>query len=264
MHYNHRITAAKPVPDQEHISMSTPNYSDLEVARLYDVLNPWGAGDAFYLDLVMAARSVLDVGCGTGSILKRARAEGHTGRLVGLDPDHAMLEVARAGRDIEWHEGRASEIPWEGEFEIAIMSGNAFQCLVTDEEIVASLAAIHRALVPGGTFAFDTRNPGAQEWLEWDEMAPMAVIDPAGRELAISYDVLDVRDGVVTLTENTSLADGTPLRVDRGELRFVERADLARFLTSAGFEIAAQYGTWDRGPFTSSSAFVVTLVRRPS
>jgi SAM-dependent methyltransferase len=239
-------------------------YSDLEIAQLYDVLNPWGAGDVFYLDLVMGAGSVLDIGCGTGSILKRARAEGHTGRLVGLDPDRAMLEIARVAQNIEWHEGKASEIPWEGEFEIAIMSGNAFQCLVTDEEIEASLAAIHRALVPGGTFAFGTRNPAAQEWLEWNEMAPMAVIDPAGRELAISYDVLEVRDGVVTLTENTSLRDGTPLRVDRGELRFVEPPALARFLAGAGFEIATQYGSWDRERFTPSSAFVVTLARRLS
>src|SRR5690606_25694322 len=60
-------------------------YSDLDVALLYDVLNPWGPGDAFYFDLVMDAPTVLDVGCGTGAILKRARAEGHTGRLVGLD-----------------------------------------------------------------------------------------------------------------------------------------------------------------------------------
>jgi SAM-dependent methyltransferase len=237
-------------------------YSDLEIAQLYDVLNPWGAGDAFYLDLVMGAGSVLDVGCGTGWILKRARAEGHTGRLVGLDPDRAMLEVARVGRNIEWHEGKTSEILWEGEFEIAIMSGNAFQCLVTDEEIVASLAAIHRALVPGGTFAFDTRNPAAQEWLEWDRLAPMEVVDRAGCELAIDYDVLDVADGVVTLTENTALRDGTVLRRDEGRLRFVEPEALNQFLSQAGFEVVAQYGSWDRTPFTPSSPFVVTLAQR--
>jgi len=86
-----------------------PAYSDRDVALLYDVLNPWGAGEAFYLDLVMGADSVLDVGCGTGAILKRARAEGHRGRLVGLDPDLSMLEVARERGDITWHEGKARD-----------------------------------------------------------------------------------------------------------------------------------------------------------
>ncbi len=237
-------------------------YSDREVAQLYDVLNPWGASEAFYLDLVMGAGSVLDVGCGTGSILKRARSEGHAGRLVGLDPDIAMLKVARERVDILWHEGRASEIPWAGEFDLAIMSGNAFQCLITDEEIAGSLAAIHRALVPGGTFAFDTRNPAAEAWLAWDQGAPMPVVDAAGRELAISYNVLDVRDGVVTLTENTSARDGIPLRVDRGQLRFVDQEALGQFLTRAGFGIDAQFGDWDRSPSTPLSSFIVTVVRR--
>lgn len=240
-------------------------YSDRDVARLYDVLNPWGASEAFYLDLVMQAGAVLDVGCGTGSILKRARSEGHAGRLVGLDPDVSMLEVARERGDIAWHEGKASDIPWAGEFtfDLAIMSGNAFQCLITDEEIAASLAAIRRALGPGGTFAFDTRNPAAKAWVEWDGAAPMPVVDAAGRELAISYDVLDVRDGVVTLTENTSTRNGVLLRADRGQLRFVERDALGGFLTQAGFSIAAQFGGWHRTPATPESPIIVTLACRP-
>lgn len=34
----------------------------------------------------MAAGSVLDVGCGTGSMLQSARERGHAGRLAGLGP----------------------------------------------------------------------------------------------------------------------------------------------------------------------------------
>lgn len=237
-------------------------YSDLEVARLYDVLNPWGASEAFYLDLVMGADSVLDVGCGTGSVLKRARSDGHTGRLVGLDPDVAMLEVAGEGGDIAWHQGKASGIPWDGEFDLVIMSGNAFQCLITDEEIAASLSAIHRALVLGGTFAFDTRNPTVREWEKWHHGTPMEVTDPASRELQISYEVLDVTGDVVTLTEITSDRGGQPLRVDRGQLRFLELDTLATVLANAGLEIEAQFGDWDRTPLTPSSKFAVTLTRR--
>jgi len=61
--------------------------------------DPKGAG---YDESVMAAGSVLDVGCGTGSMLHRARDRGHAGRLVDLEPDRAALARARRRTDVEW------------------------------------------------------------------------------------------------------------------------------------------------------------------
>ena len=78
------------------------DYTDPRLAVFYDQLNPWGPDRDFYLALVMAAESVLDVGCGTGSVLRTARVAGHTGRLVGLDPAAAMLNHARTRSDVEW------------------------------------------------------------------------------------------------------------------------------------------------------------------
>ena len=70
-------------------------YSDDDVAALYDRLNPWGPSDDFFLSYVLEAPSVLDVGCGTGRLLHRAREAGHAGRLCGIDPDLASLRQAR-------------------------------------------------------------------------------------------------------------------------------------------------------------------------
>ena len=53
----------------------------------------------------MGAGDVLDVGCGTGTLFKRARRDGHPGRLVGLDPGAGMLAVAREEPSVEWVEG---------------------------------------------------------------------------------------------------------------------------------------------------------------
>jgi len=141
-------------------------YSDAEAANLYNVLNPWGPSDDFYLALAMAFPSVLDIGCGTGTLLPRARAAGHTGRLVGIDPDRAALDVARRHGDIEWIEGTAASMTWDRDFDLVVMMSHSFQSFVTDDDLRATLVAIHRALVDGGRFVFKTRNPAVREWEE--------------------------------------------------------------------------------------------------
>ncbi len=121
-------------------------YADPSLAGLYDLFCPWDPrGDfGFYLPLVMAADSVLDVGCGTGMLLRRAREEGHPGRLCGLDPAAAMLDVARARGDIEWVLGDLSGARWDQEFDLVVMTGHAFQVLTTDEQLREALAAVGR------------------------------------------------------------------------------------------------------------------------
>ena len=69
-------------------------YSDEDAAALYDKLNPWGPSDDFFLEFVMRADSVLDVGCGTGVLLQRALETGHPGRLCGITSDDIII-VAR-------------------------------------------------------------------------------------------------------------------------------------------------------------------------
>jgi hypothetical protein len=66
---------------------------------------------------------------------------------------------------------------WDSEFELAIMTSHAFQVLVADDELRASLTAIHRALAGGGRFAFETRNPLARAWENWNP------VDPASPEI---------------------------------------------------------------------------------
>ena len=236
-------------------------YSDEEAAALYDVLNPWGPSDDFYLGLAMDAGSVLDVGCGTGALLHRAREAGHSGRLCGVDPDAASLNVARRRADLEWVLATAASMRFSGQFELALMTGHAFQVLISDEDVRESLAGISRALVDRGRFAFETRNPLARAWEQWSPENATDVVDPSGRELSIWHEVEAVAGDVVTLTETTGDRDGTPLRVDRASLRFLDVDALGDFLANAGFLIEAQYGAWSREPFVRESPEIVTVAR---
>lgn len=237
-------------------------YSDAEAASLYNVLNPWGESDDFYLSLAMASPSVLDIGCGTGTMLHRARSAGHGGRLVGIDPDRAALEVARERDDIEWLESLAAAMPFDDEFALAVMTSHAFQFLVTDDDLRASLDAIRRALVDGGRFVFETRNAAVREWEQWNPGSPIDVVDPAGRTVRITYDVPSVNGDVVDVTETTSDPGGSVLRVDQAELRFLHADILSWFLTGAGFVIDAQHGGWTGEPLEQTSAEIVTFARK--
>ena len=234
-------------------------YSDDDAAALYDLLNPWDASDEFYLSYVLAASSVLDVGCGTGRLLHRAREAGHGGRLVGLDPDPAALARARRRTDVEWVAGRASDVTWKGEFDLAVMASNVFQVFVTDELLRSSLAATRKALVAGGRLVFGTRNPRVRAWEGWNPANPIDVVDHQGRELRILYQVQSVAGDVVTFTETTATRDGRQLRVDRASLRFLDVEELHGELARAGFEVATRYGDWSRGPLTTDSDNIVVV-----
>lgn len=249
------------------------DFTDDDVAALYDLRYPWDEqrfpADAFYTALVMAAGSVLDVGCGTGQMLHRARDLGHTGRLTGIDPDSAALNRARRRTDIEveWCDGAAADIAanaaWQQQrgFELATMVSHAFQCLISDDEVRASLAAVRGALADGGCFAFETRHPQARAWERWAAAEPDRVLDARGRELLVSSEIESFTGGVVSMTETTSSPDGTALHVGHGRLRFLDLPELNALLAEAGFAVEAQYGDWQRGPITGESLEIVTIAR---
>jgi SAM-dependent methyltransferase len=115
--------------------------------------------DDFYHRRIMAAGAVLHVGCGSGALLHHARDAGHHGTLAGVDPDPAQLERARRREDIEWVLGTAAALPFEQEFDLAVLTGDAFPAGQPATEIRAVIAGVRAALREGGRFVFDTRHP---------------------------------------------------------------------------------------------------------
>ncbi|MFF0205760.1 class I SAM-dependent methyltransferase [Streptomyces sp. NPDC005017] len=238
------------------------SFADLELARLYDALNPWGPCDDFYLDLVMTAPAVLDVGCGTGRLLRGARAAGHTGRLTGLDPAAAMLVQARgAAPDVEWVLGDFESSRWRAEFELAVMTGHAFQELLGDEDVRRVLAGVRQALAPRGRFVFETRNPAARAWEEWTPERVHGVAGADGSAVEVRHEVVGpVRGDRVTFTETFVGARWERARVSRSTLRFLAVEGVDALLGAAGFRVVARYGDWGRGVFVPGSSREIVTV----
>lgn len=243
-------------------------FADAGLAELYDAQHPSGArGDyAFYAPLVMAAEAVLDVGCGTGTLLHAARAAGHTGRLCGLDPAAGMLERARQRTDVEWVLGDLSTVRWEREFDLIVMAGHAFQVFVTDDELRTALASIRVALTENGRFAFETRNPAARAWERWTPDDVTEIVDAHGDTVRSWHEVsTPLENGLVTFTTTyTSPAWDRP-QTSESTLRFLDAAELSTFLAEASLSVEEQFGDWDGSPLTGTSPEIITYaVGRPA
>ena len=238
-------------------------FANYRLAALYDLFYPHRADFQFYLPLIMSSASVLDVGCGTGALLREARQSGHAGRLCGLDPAEGMLAQARKRSDIEWVLGEMTSVRWQQEFDLVVMTGHAFQVLIDDGDIKALLDATHTALTGAGRFVFETRNPSFQAWKNWTPANTIEAIDETGAIVRMANQVdLPEDGGIVSFTTTyTSPSWDRPER-SRSTLRFMDADSLATRLTAAGFLIEQQFGNWDRSPLTDSSPEIITVAGR--
>jgi SAM-dependent methyltransferase len=92
--------------------------------------------------------TLLDLGCGTGLLAAAAASE--AGRVVGVDPSPAMLEVARRRCGaVEWVEGGFLTYEHEGDPPQLVHSRNALHHLPDFWKGVA-LSRIRTLLAPGG------------------------------------------------------------------------------------------------------------------
>ena len=144
-------------------------FSEPHLAEVYDPLDPDRGDLDAYAAMVdeFAARSVLDIGCGTGTFACLLARRGVT--VTGVDPAQASLAVARSkpGADrVRWVLGDATDLP-PLQVDLATMTGNVAQVFLTDADWAATLRAAHAALRPGGRLVFETRDPAAKAWLEW-------------------------------------------------------------------------------------------------
>jgi ubiquinone/menaquinone biosynthesis C-methylase UbiE len=93
---------------------------------------------------------VLDVGCGTGELMRRLRAKYPHAVLAGLDPVAEMLAVARdklSGNE-DLRTGYADALPWgAGAFDV-VVSCNMFHYI---SHPVQALREMGRVLRPGGS-----------------------------------------------------------------------------------------------------------------
>jgi SAM-dependent methyltransferase len=243
-------------------------FDDPHLVAIYDTINAYGPGEQpdFYAQLAadIGARTIVDLGCGTGLLTRDLAGRGYT--MIGIDPSPEMLAVARRGShgdQVRWINGNAPDTDTGTPgADLALMSGHVAQFFVADDAWATALTALHEALRPGGTLAFESRNPDNREWERWTRAAALSMDDPNAGPVETWSEVLDISDGVVSY-ENHYLFTATGVDVvSTARLRFRTLAELQASLDDAGFAIESVYGTWARGPVAPENPELIVVARR--
>lgn len=244
------------------------NLQEFVNAEIYDAENPWGADDDFYLALTKEVRGpVLDVGCGTGRL---ARAIAQSGLPVtGIDITPAMIERARAMSQqmpITWVLADCRSFTLAQRFHCVLMTGNAFQNLLTDADQNAFLSRAADHIAAGGTLAFETRNLEGKNYGNHSELTPWRSFqDLNGRWIDVSvasrFDAQTMVDHVQLVRTVRETGETWPSQI---ALRYISAQELNRRLAEHGFTVVAQYGDWAKGPCVVSSPEIITVCRRDS
>lgn len=240
-------------------------YTDVALARFYDLDNGWTADRSFCLSLARGCGAVLDLGCGTGDLAIRIAAE--TGaEVTGADPAGAMLDLARAkpgaGR-VSWVAADARRLDLGRRFDLIVMTGHAYQVFLTEADRALCLDAIARHLAPGGRFVFDSRNPAAREWEGWRRDRTLReIVDPDFGPVT-AWDHADWDPGARVVTYETVYrirADGRDFRAT-SKIGFPSLDELGRLIAEAGLCVDRWLGDWSGAPPGPDSPEFIPLGR---
>jgi SAM-dependent methyltransferase len=185
----------------------------------------------------IGARSVLDIGCGTGTFACMLARAGKV--VVGLDPAAASIAVARrkvGAEAVRWIEGDVTALP-HLQVDLVTMTGNVAQVFLNDDEWAAVLQAGRAALAPGGHLVFETRDPARQAWRAWNREETFWRVELANTEVVETWtELTKVQPPFVSFRQTFSFAADRVMLASESSLRFRDRGEIERSLQTAGFE----------------------------
>ncbi|RXJ72719.1 SAM-dependent methyltransferase [Veronia nyctiphanis] len=210
--------------------------------------------------------SMLDLCCGTGIVtipLSRLLSD-----TLGVDIHPAMLETAkgkRQGKDnVDFVQADACSFSAGRQFDLVIMTGNAFQAFLDEESVDALVNNVNRHLNAGGFLVFDKRLPiESQLALDEDWVVEKGYQDQNGDHVASSHKLAkyDEYSNIVYYEMQRTFADGTT-RLTSIDLKFRSLEDIDRLLSKAGLSVIERFSSWKGNDLNADSGNLVCIARK--
>ena len=236
-------------------------FADPRLAEVYDPLDPDRSDLDAYVAIAgeLGARTVLDVGCGTGTLACLLAGRGIA--VTAVDPAAASIAVARrkpGAELVDWVVGDAGSLPPLA-VDLVTMTANVAQVFLTDATWAGTLTAVRASLRPGGHLVFESRDPARRAWEEWDRArsTTSAVVAGVGR-VESWVEVLEVAGDLVTFRWTFLFDRDGAVLTSESTLRFRTREELTASVTAAGLEVTDVRDAPDR-----PGRELVVLARRP-
>lgn len=211
------------------------------------------------------ASSMLDVCCGTGIVtIPLAQSLVHT---VGVDIAEPMLQQARIKSrgvpGLEFILADAASYQLNQTFDLAIMTGNAWQAFASDDMLRRVLNNIACHLNAGGHFIFDTRLPVPNNLaVQPDFELWQTYTNPAGQ--AVKYfgrkARFDSQQSIMYFEKYRLYPDGQKV-ASSVDLKYRSVSAITQSLSDAGFDVVHSYQNWRAEPLDDASSNLVCVAR---
>lgn len=251
-------------------------FEDPRLPDLYDSF-PFEDDIPLYRGLLAeVGHRVLEVACGTGRLLLPLAASGAS--VVGVDASPAMLARARSklascADDVS---GRVRLLAADmrdfdagAAFDLAVVAVKSFGYMATRSDQQQALVNIAAHLRPGSMVVLDLLNPS----LDWLAAADGTVTQDLCRQRPDGATVMRTETTVATdrvsqvrlmrSAYETISPDGAVSKaVVEWPLRYAFRNEAELLLESAGIEVVAEWGDYDRSPYGPDSRALIVAGRR--
>ncbi len=220
-------------------------------AALYAKVHDGAPGDVdFYRAQTAGAARVLELGSGWGRVASALEC----GEVVGLESDAGMRALG-ARRGFESIAGDMRDFSL-GLFDRVIIPFTGIYCLLSEEDLLACLGCIGRALAPGGRLIFDAyaadsfHAEALPEDYPDDRRDVVATIEHAGEELTVwEHSTWDRASQRMDATYVYDDPYGHPVATIRIGHRYLLRDQLEPLFARAGLSLVSVAGSFDGAPF---------------